>query len=330
MTARFELMADYKPAGDQPQAIARLVEGERARYKHQTLLGVTGSGKTFSVANVIADLGLPTLVISHNKTLAAQLYGEFLEFFPTNAVEYFVSYYDYYQPEAYLPARTLYIEKDADINEEIDRLRLRATTVADGAQGRHHRRLRLLHLRPGLPRGIRQGTGAPSSDRGQRLTAGNALCGNWWTSNTSATTWRFRPRELPRARRHAGRSTPRTRRSTLAHRVLRGRGRERSCEHRPGDDGEIFGTDANELAVYPAKHIVSDQRQDRKRSWILKRSWPSALACFKNADKLVEAQRLEQRTRYDLEMLREIGNCPGIENYSRHSRPRPGDAARGR
>ena len=152
--AAFNLVSDFEPTGDQPEAIEALCRGLSAQRPFQTLEGVTGSGKTFTMANVIARRGVPTLVISHNKTLAAQLYAEFKGFFPENAVEYFVSYYDYYQPEAYIPQTDTYIEKDSSINEEIERLRLSATNSLHQPAGRDHRRLRLLHLRPGLARGL--------------------------------------------------------------------------------------------------------------------------------------------------------------------------------
>ncbi len=164
----FQLVAPYDPAGDQPKAIEQLVEGLRQGRPHQTLLGVTGSGKTFTMANVIARVGRPTLVMSHNKTLAAQLYGEFKEFFPHNAVRYFVSYYDYYQPEAYIPQRDIYIEKDASINDEIERLRLAATSGAGQPQRCDRRRQRLVHLRSRLARGLSQDDGPPQARRDHR------------------------------------------------------------------------------------------------------------------------------------------------------------------
>ena len=161
----FQLESPFQPAGDQPQAIEKLVQGLLEGRHNQTLLGVTGSGKTFTMANVIARYGKPALVMSHNKTLAAQLYAEFREFFPHNAVRYFVSYYDYYQPEAYIPQRDIYIEKDASINEEIERLRLACTSALVSPQGRDRRGQRLLHLRLGLARRLSQDDGPPAPGR---------------------------------------------------------------------------------------------------------------------------------------------------------------------
>ena len=155
----FKLQAPFQPTGDQPEAIAQLVDGIRHGMKNQVLLGATGTGKTFTIASVIQELQMPALIMAHNKTLAAQLYAEFKEFFPENAVEYFVSYYDYYQPEAYVPRHDLYIEKETEINEEIERLRLAATTSLVSRQGCDHRGVGVLHLRPGEPGGIREGHG---------------------------------------------------------------------------------------------------------------------------------------------------------------------------
>ena len=166
--AEFQLVSPFQPAGDQPQAIEGLIEGLRNGRSHQTLLGVTGSGKTFTMANVIAQHGRPALVMSHNKTLAAQLYAEFKEFFPRNAVRYFVSYYDYYQPEAYIPQRDIYIEKDAAINQEIERLRLACTSALVSRDGRAGRGQRLVHLRLGLARRLSQDDGPAPVGRPDR------------------------------------------------------------------------------------------------------------------------------------------------------------------
>jgi len=171
----FQLVTDLRPTGDQPKAIAQLVEGLQRGYDQQTLLGVTGSGKTFTMANVIQAVQRPTLVLAPNKTLAAQLYSEFKEFFPHNAVEYFVSYYDYYQPEAYVPRTDTYIEKDAEINDEIDKLR-HAASAAD-PPGRHHRRQRLLHLRHRLPRRVREDDRLPAPGRHRPARQGAAPSG---------------------------------------------------------------------------------------------------------------------------------------------------------
>ena len=186
MAPKFELVSPFKPAGDQPQAIEKIVRGYREGKKAQVLLGATGTGKTFTASNVIAEINKPTLVLAHNKTLAAQLYKEFRAFFPHNAVHYFVSYYDYYQPEAYIPQRDIYIEKDSLINENIDRLRLAATCGPGQPGGRHHRRQRVVHLRPRFAQRLQAHDGP--AGQGRDGAARRICCCAWSISSISATT----------------------------------------------------------------------------------------------------------------------------------------------
>jgi len=311
MTARFELVADYAPAGDQPEAIARLVAGLEAGHKHQTLLGVTGSGKTFTMANVIARVGVPTLVISHNKTLAAQLYGEFLQFFPNNAVEYFVSYYDYYQPEAYLPAQDLFIEKDADINDELDRLRLRATASL------------LAREDVVIVASVSciYGLGSPEEfrglhlfvERGQRLdtaTLARDLAGILYERrDVEFTRGAFRVRGdvvdiFPAYEDEALRLE-------FEGDVVAGIWRLEPVAAKKIQPLE-------KVAIYPAKHFVTGEDKIKRAVVEIEKELAERLAWFDKQGKVVEAQRLRVRTRHDLELLRELGYCPGIENYSRH------------
>jgi excinuclease ABC subunit B len=307
----FKLVSDYQPEGDQPAAIAALETGLAAQAPCQVLLGVTGSGKTFTVANLIARVQRPTLIISHNKTLAAQLYGEFKSFFPDNRVEYFVSYYDYYQPEAYVPSTDTYIEKDASINDEIDRLRLSATHA-------------LLERRDTVivaSVSCIYGLGDPDVYRGMYLVL------------------------------ERGKAYPREGllRKLVEMQYVRGdmdfyRGRFRvrgeSVEVYPayGDNAlrlEFFGDELEKLsetdpltgktlreldgtAIYPAKHFVMPKHEIERAAKSIQAELDLRLAELKAAGRLLEAQRLEQRTSFDLEMIRELGTCQGIENYSRH------------
>ena len=316
MTARFELVADYDPAGDQPQAVERLAAGIRAGQKHQTLLGVTGSGKTFTMANVIADVGLPTLVISHNKTLAAQLYGEFLQFFPRNAVEYFISYYDYYQPEAYLPAQDIYVEKDADINEEIERLRLRATasllarddvvivaSVSCIYSLGSPEEFRKFHL---------------FIERGQRLDIGR-LTRDLAAIRYERDNVEFKPGTF-RVRGDVVDVFPAYEDEAL--RVeFEGDVVENIWRLEPIAVRKLQPLER--VAIYPAKHFVTARDKIERGLEAVEAELEERLAWFRKRDKIVEAQRLETRTRHDVELLREIGYCPGIENYSRHLAGRP-------
>jgi len=315
----FELISEMKPTGDQPQAIDRLVEGLQKGYQHQTLLGATGTGKTFVMANIIARVQRPTLVIAHNKTLAAQLYAEFKEFFPHNAVEYFVSYYDYYQPEAYLPRTDTYIEKDASINEELDRLRLAATSslfsrrdvviVASvsciyGLGSPEDYGREVLRLRQGELR--------------ERSKVLRHLVDIYYERNDAALgPGKFRVRGDTLEIQPAYGQT--------AYRIdFWGDEIERMVEVDPLT-GEVLAEHAA-LDIYPAKHFVTPQEKLALALADIEAELDQRLADLRAQDKLLEAQRLEQRTHYDLEMLREVGYCSGIENYSRHlARRQPGD-----
>jgi len=316
----FEIIADFSMTGDQPQAVDGLAEGLEKGLRHQTLLGVTGSGKTFTMANVIQRVKRPTLVISHNKTLAAQLYQEFREFFPNNAVEYFVSYYDYYQPEAYLPRTDLYIEKDADVNEEIDKLRHAATRalferrdvvivasvsciyglgepeeyynfVCNLKKGETYNRYRLLH----------------------RLVEMQ-----YERNDTDFTRGRFRVRgdtlEIQPAY------------DDLALRAeFFGDEIERITQIDPLT-GELL-SELDHVDIYPAKHFVTSKEKLVEAIERIEEELEERLAELKKQEKLVEAARLEQRTNYDIEMLREAGYCSGVENYSRPLSGRPASSS---
>ncbi|NMA93614.1 MAG: excinuclease ABC subunit UvrB [Clostridiales bacterium] len=309
--SKFVLKAPFSMTGDQPEAVRRLVEGLNSGKKHQTLLGVTGSGKTFTIANVIEQVQRPTLVISHNKTLAAQLCGEFKEFFPDNAVEYFVSYYDYYQPEAYLPSTDTYIEKDSDTNEEIDRLRYSATAalaerrdviiVASvsciyGLGSPFDYKNQMLSLRPGQIR--------------SRQDILRKLTDIQYTRNDlgfERGTFRVRGDIIDII--PAG--------SESAVRIeLFGDELESIKEMNPLT-GEITAI-RNHVAIFPASHYATSKENMVRALGTIQEELEERLVWFKDRGKLLEAQRLEQRTRYDLEMMREIGSCKGIENYSRH------------
>ncbi len=307
----FKIHSDYSLTGDQPQAVEGLVNGILSGRKHQTLLGVTGSGKTFTMANVIAKVNKPTLIISHNKTLAAQLYGEFKEFFPENAVEYFVSYYDYYQPEAYVPSTDTYIEKDSDINQEIEKLRHSATAalferrdviiVASvsciyGLGSPAEYESQMISLRQGAEKGRREIM--------ERLVA------NQYVRNDVAFergTFRVRGDIIdiyPAGAEEAVRVE------------LFGDEIESIKEINPVT-GEITGLRSH-ITIFPASHYVTSREKLEIACKSIEEELAEQLEYFKKEGKLLEAQRVEQRTRYDLEMLREVGSCKGIENYSRH------------
>ena len=307
----FKLHSEYKMTGDQPQAVEKLVEGIADGLKYQTLMGVTGSGKTFTMANLIEKVNRPTLVISHNKTLAAQLHGEFKEFFPENAVEYFVSYYDYYQPEAYVPSTDTYIEKDSDINAEIEKLRHSATAalaerrdviiVASvsciyGLGSPFDYENQMLSLRPGMEK--------PRRDILRKLVDIQ------YTRNDMAfERGTFRVRGDIIDIYPAGNDS--------AVRVeLFGDEIESIKEMNPVT-GEILGI-RNHISIYPASHYVTSPESMERAIRTIDEELTERVQWFKDRGKLLEAQRIEQRTRYDLEMLREIGSCKGIENYSRH------------
>jgi len=315
----FKVVSDFQPTGDQPEAIAKLVEGLKKGYRHQTLLGATGTGKTFCIAKVIEAVQRPTLVIAHNKTLAAQLYAEFREFFPYNAVEYFVSYYDYYQPEAYVPQHDLYIEKDASINEEIDRLRLAATSA-------------LLSRRDVIivaSVSCIYGLGSPE-DYGKvviHIKRGEVRNRNKLLRHLVELHYDRNDYELRRG-------TFRVRGDTVevmpayketAYRIeFWGDEIDRITEIDPLT-GEILLQHAA-IDIYPAKHFITPAEKLQLAIRDIEAELEERLAELRTQGKLLEAQRLEQRTRYDLEMLREIGYCAGIENYSRHlARRKPGE-----
>ncbi len=313
---RFNLVSEFQPTTDQPQAIDSLVEGLRAGHKHQTLLGATGTGKTFVVSHVIERVQRPTLVIAHNKTLAAQLYSEFREFFPHNAVEYFVSYYDYYQPEAYVPKHDLYIEKDADINEEIDKLRLAATTAL------FSRRDAIIVASVSCIYAIGDpqewGRVVLELERGQRHrrdTLLRHLVSIYYVRNdVSLARGNFRVRGdtleiMPAYGETAFRIS------------FWGDEIERITEVDPLT-GEVLD-ELRELSIFPAKHFITPEEKREQALIDIKAELEGRLAELEAQGKLLEAQRLEQRTGYDLEMIREIGYCSGIENYSRHLQQRP-------
>ena len=314
----FRLVSEYQPSGDQPDAIRELIEGVRRGDPYQTLLGVTGSGKTFTVSNVIAQIGKPTLIMSHNKTLAAQLYGEFKQFFPHDRVEFFISYYDYYQPEAYIPSTDTYIAKDSSINDDIDRLRLRATSA----------------LLSGDPNVIVvasvsciYGIGAPDEwlkqmvplRRGQRMER-NLLLRKLLDIHYLRNDFDFT------------RGTFRVRGDIID--IIP------AYEIEQGVRIQLFGDEIEKLStihpltgdvirdidyeiIYPAKHFVTSAPTLEKAIVSIQEELEERLSYLRQIGKLLEAQRLEQRTRFDIEMMHEVGYCSGIENYSRHIAGRP-------
>ena len=306
----FQLRSPFPPAGDQPAAITSLVRGLREGKKHQVLMGVTGSGKTFTMANVIQEMQRPALVISHNKTLAAQLYSEFKEFFPFNAVHYFVSYYDYYQPEAYIPQRDIYIEKDASINEEIDRLRLATTSslvsrsdviiVASvssiyGLGSPDDYRRMVVSLKRGEQR-----------DRDQMLSQ---LVDVLYQRNDIAFE-----RSKFRVRGDSVEIWPSYEEYAFRVEFWGDEIEQLSIIHPVS--GEVLSTH-DQLFVYPAKHFVTPESRIKSAIEIIKQELAERLEHFRKEGKLLEAQRLSARTRFDIEMMEQVGHCPGIENYSR-------------
>lgn len=308
----FKLEADFSPTGDQPQAIRELVSGIHAGDPAQTLLGVTGSGKTFTIANVIQETQRPTLILSHNKTLAAQLYGEFKQFFPNNAVEYFVSYYDYYQPEAYLPTTDLYIEKDLSINDEIEKLRLSATSSLLSG-----RRDVIVVSSVSCIYGISNPSDFKANvthiEKGMAISR-NKLLHHFVTALYSRATAEF------------GRGTFRVKGDTIdiypayadiAYRIsFWGDEIEdiRSFDPTNGQSIERF----EQLDIYPANIFVTTQDRMQKAIWEIQQDMVKQVEYFQESGKPLEAKRLEERTTHDLEMMRELGYCSGIENYSRY------------
>ncbi len=321
MDRQFELVSEYKPTGDQPEAIRQLIEGVERGDRFQTLLGVTGSGKTFTVSNLIQQIGRPTLVISHNKTLAAQLYGEFKSFFPNNAVEFFISYYDYYQPEAYIPSTDTFIEKDMSINDEIDRLRLKATSALV-----EERRDVIIIASVSCIYGI--GSKEAYADQLLFVKTGEQV-------SRDAFLRRLTDIHYIRNDFDFSRGTFRVRGDVIeiiqayeSDEVLR---------------VEFFGDEIDALSlvdrmtgkvrekiseafVYPSKHFLTTEEELKRAIKDIEEELEERLEFFRNSGKFLEAQRLEQRTRYDLEMMKEIGYCSGVENYSRHlSGRKPGE-----
>jgi len=310
---QFELVSNFQPAGDQPKAIAELLEGLKCGAKHQVLLGVTGSGKTYTMSNIIKEYNRPTLIISHNKTLAAQLYSEFKSFFPNNAVEFFISYYDYYQPEAYVVKRDLYIEKDFSVNEEIDRLRLKATTaliegrsdiiiVASvsciygiGAPDQYAKQIIFLKKKQSIER--------------KKLLRN--LIDIYYTRNDADFT-----RGTFRARGDVVEIIPAYQYEEAVRIEFWGDEIER-LSIIDSITGDVI-KEAESMPIYPAKYFVTTRDQVNKAIVSIDEELKERLKYFWAQEKYVEAQRLEQRTKFDIEMMREIGYCSGIENYSRH------------
>jgi excinuclease ABC subunit B len=309
---QFKIKSDFKPTGDQPEAIDKIAEGLNKNLKYQTLLGVTGSGKTFTMANIIEKVQKPTLILAHNKTLAAQLCSEFKEFFPENAVEYFVSYYDYYQPEAYVPSSDTFIEKDASINDEIDKLRHSATAslferkdviiVASvsciyGLGSPVDYENLVISLRPGMQKDrnetmrklieIQYKRNDISFTRGTFRVRGDTLEIFPASSSENAIRVEFFGDEIDRI----------TEINTVT--------------------GEILGR-RNHISIFPATHYATTEENVNRAVVSIREELEERLKCFERENKLLEMQRLEQRTNYDLEMLQEMGYCNGIENYSRH------------
>ncbi len=307
----FKLVSPYIPQGDQPEAINQLMAGLAAGDRSQVLLGVTGSGKTFTMANIVAKVNRPTLVIAHNKTLAAQLYSEFKEFFPENAVHYFVSYYDYYQPEAYIPQSDTYIEKDASINEEIDRLRHASTSAL------FERRDVLIVASVSCIYGL----GSPEDYQGMTLSLQHGdtrnrdkilrrLVGIQYTRNDLGFT-----RGTFRVRGDVIEIIP-VYGETVIRIELFGDEVEKILEVDPLT-GELLG-EKEKITIYPGTHYVTSEEKLKMAIRSIEAELETTLAKMRSEDQLLEAQRLEQRTHFDLEMMQEVGYCQGIENYSRH------------
>lgn len=320
MKDQFELVSKYSPQGDQPAAIAELVQGIRDNKKHQTLLGATGTGKTFTISNVIKEINKPTLVIAHNKTLAGQLYSEFKEFFPNNAVEYFVSYYDYYQPEAYVPQTDTFIEKDASINDEIDKLRHSATSSL------FERKDVIIIASVSCIYGL----GNPEEYRDMVVSLRTGM-----EIERNKLLHRLVDIQYERNDIDFKRGTFRVRGDVVEIFPV---SRDEHCMRVEffGDEidrirevdaltGEIIG-ERDHVAIFPASHFVTREEKLRIAIENIEKELEERLEVLRAEEKLLEAQRLEQRTRYDLEMMREMGFCSGIENYSRHLTLRPAGA----
>lgn len=308
----FKLHSEYQPTGDQPQAIAELVKGFQEGNQFETLLGVTGSGKTFTMANVIAALNKPTLVIAHNKTLAGQLYGEFKEFFPENAVEYFVSYYDYYQPEAYVPSTDTYIAKDSAINDEIDKLRLSATASLS------ERRDVVVVASVSCIFGL----GSPDEFSGMSVSLRPGMQKDRDDVLRALVTIQYDRNDMDlnrgcfRVRGDVIEINPAQGSEFLIRVEFLGDEIDRITEVDPLN-GQVQNT-LEHVIIFPASHYVVPQEQINKACDEIEKELEGRIRFFKGEDKLLEAQRISERTNFDIEMLRETGFCSGIENYSRH------------
>jgi len=313
----FNLHAPFQPTGDQPEAIEKLIDGIRKGHRNQVLLGATGTGKTFTMANIISAIDKPTLVMAHNKTLVAQLYAEFKEFFPDNAVAYFVSYYDYYQPEAYVPRHDLYIEKETDINEEIERLRLAATTALMSRQDVVI--VASVSCIYGLGNPVAYGQVVINLQKGRsyrRTTLLRQLVESQYTRNDldlQPGTFRVRGDTLEVAPAYEDRWVYRI--------SFWGDEIERIVEL-DYLTGEIR-REMEEVNIFPAKHFITDDEKMEAAITGIESELMERIDLYKTNEQFLEAQRIEQRTKYDLEMLREVGYCSGIENYSRHLDQRP-------
>src|SRR5512143_2380858 len=297
----FKLRAPFQPTGDQPEAIVQLVDGIRQGMRHQVLLGATGTGKTFTIASVIEQLQKPALIMAHNKTLAAQLYAEFKEFFPENAVEYFVSYYDYYQPEAYVPRHDLYIEKETEINEEIERLRLAATTSL--ISRRDVIIVASVSCIYGLGSPEEFGKGTVTLQVGQ-LYRRNALLRQLIESQYQRNDMELKPGTF-RVRGDTLEIIPAYEDKKGFRITFFGDEVERIMQFSPLT-GEIF-EELSEIPIYPAKHYLTEGDKLKDAIKNIEGELEERLAMFKESGKFLEAQRIEQRTRYDLEMLKEVG-----------------------
>jgi excinuclease ABC subunit B len=317
----FKLTAPFIPTGDQPAAIEELIEGIKKGMQHQVLLGATATGKTFTMANIIQELQMPALVMAHNKTLAAQLYAEFREFFPENAVEYFISYYDYYQPEAYVPQRDLYIEKETDINEEIDRLRLAATAALMSRKDVII--VASVSCIYGLGDPANYGRVVVHIETGT-IFRRNALLRQLIESQYQRNDMDLRPGTF-RVRGDTLEIFPAYEERKIFRIAFFGDEVEKIIELNPLT-GEIYDHPLS-IDIYPAKHYIANEDRLKKAIEDIEMELDDRLAYFKANDKFLEAQRIEQRTRYDLEMLKEVGYCSGIENYSRHLDQRPAGSA---
>ena len=308
----FKLQAPFIPMGDQPEAIRGLVDGVNRGMKHQVLLGATGTGKTFTIASVIQELQKPALIMAHNKTLAAQLYAEFKEFFPENAVSYFVSYYDYYQPEAYVPRHDLFIEKETEINEEIERLRLQATTAL--VSRRDVIIVASVSCIYGLGNPEEFNKGSVNLKVGE-LVRRNALLRRLIESQYQRNDMELRSGTF-RVRGDTLEIIPAYEDKKGFRIAFFGDEVERITQFNPVT-GEIFD-EPKEIAIFPAKQYLTDAEKTKAAITDIEAELEVRLAQYRETGKILEAQRIEQRTRYDLEMLKEVGYCSGIENYSRH------------